>query len=225
MCGVPVSPRDWRWDNQCSPMAARDCLVVMWGVAASFQPPPAFWQGKGGKEEAAGLGGAWVPTSPCLCSGAGPAAAGAPSPARAAGEGPGSPTCPPRWERARDLCVTMLCWFRCSYLKPDEDKKSKHKTAVKKKTLNPEFNEVGFPQLWFSPRGFSQFSELKGKNPQPQSLGEGLRLEFPVGGKGQQPEEEDGQPQPPPRVPAPAGTRHGFIPALSPLPNRSFAMR
>ncbi|KFV69438.1 Double C2-like domain-containing protein beta, partial [Dryobates pubescens] len=28
-----------------------------------------------------------------------------------------------------------------SYLKPDEDKKSKHKTAVKKKTLNPEFNE------------------------------------------------------------------------------------
>ncbi|NXS37105.1 DOC2B protein, partial [Pomatostomus ruficeps] len=29
------------------------------------------------------------------------------------------------------------------YLKPDEDKKSKHKTAVKKKTLNPEFNEVG----------------------------------------------------------------------------------
>ncbi|NXN70961.1 DOC2B protein, partial [Himantopus himantopus] len=31
-----------------------------------------------------------------------------------------------------------------TYLKPDEDKKSKHKTAVKKKTLNPEFNEVGF---------------------------------------------------------------------------------
>ncbi|XP_063002557.1 double C2-like domain-containing protein beta [Elgaria multicarinata webbii] len=28
-----------------------------------------------------------------------------------------------------------------TYLKPDEDKKSKHKTAVKKKTLNPEFNE------------------------------------------------------------------------------------
>ncbi|XP_012410927.1 double C2-like domain-containing protein beta [Trichechus manatus latirostris] len=27
------------------------------------------------------------------------------------------------------------------YLKPDMDKKSKHKTAVKKKTLNPEFNE------------------------------------------------------------------------------------
>ncbi|GCC23676.1 hypothetical protein chiPu_0002074 [Chiloscyllium punctatum] len=27
------------------------------------------------------------------------------------------------------------------YLKPDVDKKSKHKTAVKKKTLNPEFNE------------------------------------------------------------------------------------
>lgn len=30
----------------------------------------------------------------------------------------------------------------CRYLKPDENKKSKHKTAVKKKTLNPEFNEV-----------------------------------------------------------------------------------
>ncbi|EPQ02760.1 Double C2-like domain-containing protein beta [Myotis brandtii] len=29
-----------------------------------------------------------------------------------------------------------------TYLKPDVDKKSKHKTAVKKKTLNPEFNEV-----------------------------------------------------------------------------------
>ncbi|NXF30742.1 DOC2B protein, partial [Nyctibius bracteatus] len=38
-----------------------------------------------------------------------------------------------------------------TYLKPDEDKKSKHKTAVKKKTLNPEFNEVGFQQLWLSP--------------------------------------------------------------------------
>ncbi|NXN08111.1 DOC2B protein, partial [Indicator maculatus] len=43
-----------------------------------------------------------------------------------------------------------------TYLKPDEDKKSKHKTAVKKKTLNPEFNEVGFHQLWFSPKGFFQ---------------------------------------------------------------------
>ncbi|NWU69445.1 DOC2B protein, partial [Pterocles burchelli] len=43
-----------------------------------------------------------------------------------------------------------------TYLKPDEDKKSKHKTAVKKKTLNPEFNEVSFQKLWFSPMGFSQ---------------------------------------------------------------------
>ncbi|NWU56759.1 DOC2B protein, partial [Dromas ardeola] len=45
-----------------------------------------------------------------------------------------------------------------TYLKPDEDKKSKHKTAVKKKTLNPEFNEVGFHRIppchsqgWCSP--------------------------------------------------------------------------
>lgn len=28
------------------------------------------------------------------------------------------------------------------YLKPDVEKKSKHKTTVKKKTLNPEYNEV-----------------------------------------------------------------------------------
>lgn len=58
----------------------------------------------------------------------------------AAGKGP---TALPCWEQARELCVTVR-WFHCSYLKPDEDKKSKHKTAVKKKTLNPEFNEVGF---------------------------------------------------------------------------------
>lgn len=32
--------------------------------------------------------------------------------------------------------------YHSRYLKPDVDKKSKHKTAVKKKTLNPEFNEV-----------------------------------------------------------------------------------
>lgn len=58
--------------------------------------------------------------------------------ASAAGEGP---TALPCWEQAQELCATVLHWFRCSYLKPDEDKKSKHKTAVKKKTLNPEFNE------------------------------------------------------------------------------------
>lgn len=32
--------------------------------------------------------------------------------------------------------------FLGRYLKPDEEKKSKHKTTVKKKTLNPEYNEV-----------------------------------------------------------------------------------
>lgn len=38
--------------------------------------------------------------------------------------------------------------FFCSrYLKPDVQKKSKHKTAVIKKTLNPEFNEVTFTSL------------------------------------------------------------------------------
>lgn len=29
-----------------------------------------------------------------------------------------------------------------SWLKPDLGKKAKHKTQIKKKTLNPEFNEV-----------------------------------------------------------------------------------
>jgi hypothetical protein len=33
------------------------------------------------------------------------------------------------------LCVA------CRYLKPDKDKKSKFKTTVKKRTLNPEYNE------------------------------------------------------------------------------------
>lgn len=36
----------------------------------------------------------------------------------------------------------LVAGLYCRYLKPDVDKKSKHKTAVKKKTLNPEFNEV-----------------------------------------------------------------------------------
>uniref|UniRef100_A0A4W5QN27 Double C2-like domains, beta n=1 Tax=Hucho hucho TaxID=62062 RepID=A0A4W5QN27_9TELE len=37
-----------------------------------------------------------------------------------------------------------------TYLKPDENKKSKHKTAVKKKTLNPEFNEEFFYEIKYS---------------------------------------------------------------------------
>lgn len=37
---------------------------------------------------------------------------------------------------------SLLIGYNSRYLKPDVDKKSKHKTAVKKKTLNPEFNEV-----------------------------------------------------------------------------------
>ena len=42
------------------------------------------------------------------------------------------------WSSVHD-CITFLC---LRYLKPDVHKKSKHKTAVIKKTLNPEFNEV-----------------------------------------------------------------------------------
>uniref|UniRef100_A0A3B3UNQ6 C2 domain-containing protein n=1 Tax=Poecilia latipinna TaxID=48699 RepID=A0A3B3UNQ6_9TELE len=43
----------------------------------------------------------------------------------------------PGWRNRSRLNFPLLC----RYLKPDENKKSKHKTAVKKKTLNPEFNE------------------------------------------------------------------------------------
>ncbi|NWV13910.1 DOC2B protein, partial [Ptilonorhynchus violaceus] len=46
------------------------------------------------------------------------------------------------------------------YLKPDEDKKSKHKTAVKKKTLNPEFNEVGLGIPWNPSRGWRSLPPL-----------------------------------------------------------------
>ncbi|XP_007245344.3 double C2-like domain-containing protein beta isoform X3 [Astyanax mexicanus] len=37
-----------------------------------------------------------------------------------------------------------------TYLKPDENKKSKHKTTVKKKTLNPEFNEEFFYEIKYA---------------------------------------------------------------------------
>nr|XP_033467995.1 double C2-like domain-containing protein alpha [Epinephelus lanceolatus] len=43
--------------------------------------------------------------------------------------------------------ITSLC---LRYLKPDVQKKSKHKTAVIKKTLNPEFNEEFFYEITFS---------------------------------------------------------------------------
>lgn len=36
-----------------------------------------------------------------------------------------------------DIRVSLPSW-----LKPDMGKKAKHKTQIKKKTLNPEFNEV-----------------------------------------------------------------------------------
>lgn len=41
-----------------------------------------------------------------------------------------------------DKLPFLIAMLSNRYLKPDENKKSKHKTAVKKKTLNPEFNEV-----------------------------------------------------------------------------------
>lgn len=39
-----------------------------------------------------------------------------------------------------DIRVSLPSW-----LKPDMGKKAKHKTQIKKKTLNPEFNEVRPP--------------------------------------------------------------------------------
>ena len=57
-------------------------------------------------------------------------------------------TCMFPWLRARGLCYygeemeVMRRLFNSRYLKPDLQKKSKHKTSVIKKTLNPEFNEV-----------------------------------------------------------------------------------
>ena len=51
----------------------------------------------------------------------------------------------PRWLPLTHSFSPTLCLslgYNSRYLKPDVDKKSKHKTAVKKKTLNPEFNEV-----------------------------------------------------------------------------------
>ncbi|CAJ0964203.1 unnamed protein product [Ranitomeya imitator] len=43
--------------------------------------------------------------------------------------------------------LLQSCLSLKSYLKPDVEKKSKHKTAVKKKTLNPEFNEEFFYKI------------------------------------------------------------------------------
>lgn len=42
------------------------------------------------------------------------------------------------------LHIVMFIVFMllCSSLKPDMGKKAKNKTQIKKKTLNPEFNEV-----------------------------------------------------------------------------------
>ncbi|KAL7990106.1 hypothetical protein Chor_012772 [Crotalus horridus] len=42
---------------------------------------------------------------------------------------------------AMDVCGYSDPYVK-TYLKPDEEKKSKHKTTVKKKTLNPEYNEI-----------------------------------------------------------------------------------
>ncbi|KAG8140596.1 hypothetical protein E2320_003262 [Naja naja] len=47
---------------------------------------------------------------------------------------------------AMDVCGYSDPYVK-TYLKPDEEKKSKHKTTVKKKTLNPEFNEDFFYEI------------------------------------------------------------------------------
>lgn len=42
------------------------------------------------------------------------------------------------------LLFLWIFMLFCSYMKPDMGKKAKYKTQIKKKTLNPEFNEVLF---------------------------------------------------------------------------------
>lgn len=116
--------------------AARAGLGAKMGKRCLLPAVPSILAG----EEDLEVQGAQPPTSAWLCSGAGPAATDVPT----------------RGLLSPSLGPTGLLWSHCSYLKPDEDKKSKHKTAVKKKTLNPEFNEVGVGWVWFSPRGFSQ---------------------------------------------------------------------
>lgn len=46
-----------------------------------------------------------------------------------------------------------------SWLKPDMGKKAKHKTQIKKKTLNPEFNEVRRPHFGHALRWFLYMRE------------------------------------------------------------------
>lgn len=72
--------------------------------------------------------------------------------------------------------------YNSRYLKPDVDKKSKHKTAVKKKTLNPEFNEV--PGRVKAREGLGSPRPQQGEgslweSPQPQGEGRGYGLAEP----------------------------------------------
>lgn len=42
----------------------------------------------------------------------------------------------------KHYCTFLFVLLYYSWLKPEGGKKSKQKTQIKKKTLNPEFNEV-----------------------------------------------------------------------------------
>lgn len=61
---VPVSPRDWRWDNRCSLMAAGSFPCPNLGHTASLQPFPAFWHWRMELQ----VQGSQTPISPCSCS-------------------------------------------------------------------------------------------------------------------------------------------------------------
>ena len=70
MCAVPVSPRDWSWDNRCSLMAGTDSACAGVGKRCFL---PAISGILAGQEGAAGLGGSathlWVVPTRALAAG------------------------------------------------------------------------------------------------------------------------------------------------------------
>lgn len=62
---------------------------------------------------------------------------------------------------AINVLLVLSFFLFLSILQPDMGKKSKNKTSVKKKTLNPEFNEVQLVSYFTTGNVFDFFTELK----------------------------------------------------------------